>query len=234
MTGRVCAVAAAALAAAACQPALKSDLPGGAAAYEAIGPTASMAPNGAYLLARGDKIAVNIYREEELSQSDVLIDAAGRVSLPLIGELQAEGLSSGELARQIEAAYGRSYLRDPRANVLLLEARPRTVSVEGQVRNAGVYTIEPGHTLLTALALAGSPTDTAKLDEVLVFRTLNNQRLGGRFDVTEVRAGRMDDPQLMPGDVVVVGYSRARGMYRDILQIMPGVLGSFVALSNSN
>jgi polysaccharide biosynthesis/export protein len=232
--GRVCAVVAAAWAVGACQPTLKSNLPAGPAAYEAIDPGLTTAANGPYLLARGDKIAVNIYQEEELSQRDVLIDAAGRISLPLIGELQAEGLSSGELARQIEAAYGRSYLRNPEANVLLLEARPRTVSVEGQVRNAGVYRIEPGQTLLTALALAGSPTETAKLDEVLVFRMLGGQRFGGRFDVTEVRAGRMPDPQLMPGDVVVIGYDRARGIYRDVLQVMPGVMGAFVALTNNN
>ena len=82
---------------------------------------------------------------------------------------------TGELSRQIETAYGRGFLRYPQANVLLLDARPRTVAVEGLVKSAGVYEIQPGSTLLSALALAGSPTDEAKLDEILVFRTVNGQ-----------------------------------------------------------
>ena len=55
--------------------------------------------------------------------------------------------------------------------------------------------------------------------------------MGGRFDVTEVRAGRMADPQILPGDVVVVGFSQARALYRDALQILPSVMGAFVTLS---
>lgn len=230
---RLCCVLGPALMLAGCQPSLNSQLPVGPGAYDAIRIPADVTPTG-YLLRPGDKLAVTIFQEEDLSQDDILIDEAGTISLPLIGDMQAAGRSPGQLSRAIEAAYGGRYLRDPQANVVLVEARPRTVSVEGEVKNAGVYEIEPGYTLLSALALAGSPSDRAKLDEVLIFRTVDGQRLGGRFDVTEVRAGRMDDPQLVPGDVVVVGYSRARSLYRDVLTIMPGVLGSFVALTNNN
>ena len=231
---RVCAVLIGAMALGACQPALKSILPTGPGAYEAIGVTSPGTPAVPYRLGPGDKIAVNIFQEEDLSQRELTIDGAGLISLPLVGDIQAAGLSSGELSRSIEAAYGARYLRDPQANVVLLDANPRTVSVEGEVKTAGVYEIQPGYTLLSALALAGSPTERAKLDEVLIFRTANGQRLGGRFDVTEVRAGRMPDPQLVPGDVVVVGFSRARSLYRDLLQTLPAVLGTFMTLTNND
>ena len=102
------------------------------------------------------------------------------------------------------------------------------------MKDAGVYEIQPGYTLLSALALAGSPTLEAKLDEVLVFRTVDGQRMGGRFDLTEVRAGRMADPQLIAGDVIVVGYSRSQGLYQDLLRVAPSVLGTFVALADNN
>lgn len=233
---RLGAVGVAALALAGCQPSLNSELPSGPAAYEVIrGPT-DVTPV-AYLLRPGDKLAINIFQEEDLSQRELQIDEAGTISLPLIGDMQAAGLSPGQLSRAIEAAYGRNYLRDPQANVVLLEARERTVSVEGEVKTAGVYKVQPGYTLLSALALAGSPTERAKLDEVLIFRTVDGQRMGGRFDVTEVRAGRMPDPLIVPGDVVVVGFSRARSLYRDALQILPSVMGAFVTLtaySNNN
>ena len=78
-----------------------------------------------------------------------------------------------------------------------------------------------------------SPSDIwkfdAKLDEVLVFRTVNGERLGGRFDLTEIRSGRMPDPLIFPGDVVVVGFSSLRGIYRDILQVTP-LIGTFASV----
>jgi polysaccharide export outer membrane protein len=221
-----------AIAVAGCQPSLKSTLPQGPAAYDSIGGAAGPTATS-YLLRPGDKVAVNIFQEEELSQPTVQVDEAGMISLPLIGELQAAGLSTPQLSRAIEDAYGARYLRNPEANVVLVEARPRTVSVEGQVTRPGVYGVEPGYTLLSAMALAGSPSDQAKLDEVLVFRTVDGQRLGGRFDLTEIRSGRMPDPQLVPGDVVVVGFSSLRGLYRDILQLAP-LVGTFAVLADSN
>ena len=229
-------IVAAALALAGCQPSLNSQLPSGPAAYEVIRDPVEITPE-AYFLRPGDKLAINIFQEEDLSQRELQIDEAGTISLPLIGDIQAAGQSPGQLSRAIEAAYGRNYLRDPQANVVLLEARERTVSVEGEVKTAGVYKVQPGYTLLSALALAGSPNERAKLDEVLIFRTVNGERMGGRFDVTEVRAGRMPDPLIVPGDVVVVGFSRARSLYRDALQILPSVMGAFVTLtaySNNN
>ena len=229
---RLCAVVIVGLAAAGCQPSLSSGLPRGPAAYDAIDAAAATTPV-TYALRPGDRLAVNLFQEDDLSLSELQIDEAGMISLPLIGEIPAAGLSASELSRQIEVAYGARHLRDPQATVVLLSARPRTVSVEGQVVRPGVYPIEPGYTLLSAMALAASPSADAKLDEVLVFRTLEGQRLGGRFDLTEIRSGRMPDPQLLPGDVVVVGFSAVRGMYRDFLQLAP-IIGSFAVLGAGN
>ena len=230
---RLGALGIAALALTGCQPSLNSTLPSGPAAYEVIRDPVDVTPV-AYLLRPGDKLAINIFQEEDLSQPELQIDEAGTISLPLIGDMQAAGLSPGQLSRAIVTAYGRDFLRNPQANVVLLEARERTVSVEGEVKNAGVYKVQPGYTLLSALALAGSPNERAKLDEVLIFRTMNGERMGARFDVTEVRAGRLPDPLIVPGDVVVVGFSRARSLYRDALQVLPSVLGAFVTLTAYN
>jgi len=230
---RLGAVALLAAAVAACQPSLNSDLPSGPAAYDVLASGPSANPSGSYQLRPGDKLAINIFQEEDLSQKELEVDEAGQISLPLIGQVQAAGLSPAQLSRQIEQAYGTQYLRDPQATVVLLTALPRTVAVEGQVAKPGVYEIQSGYTLLSAMALAGSPSLDAKLNEVLVFRNINGQRMGARFDLVEVRSGRMPDPQLVPGDVVVVGFSSLRGIYRDILQTAP-LFGAFVSLSNNN
>jgi polysaccharide export outer membrane protein len=224
-------VVAAAVGLAGCQPSLKSTLPQGPAAYDTIGGAIPAAP-GPYRVLPGDKLAVAIFQEQDLTQPQVQVDEAGMISLPLVGALPAAGLTTTELSRAIETAYGARYLRDPQVNVTLIDARPRTVAVEGQVGRPGVYELQPGYTLLSAMALAGSPSQDAKLDEVLLFRTVDGQRMGGRFDLTEIRSGRMPDPQLAPGDVVVVGVSSLRGIYRDILQAAP-LLGTFAVLNNN-
>ena len=217
----------------ACQPTLHSQLPSGASAYTTIGATAqAVPPSGPYLLRPGDHIAVSVYQEQDLTEGDVPIDETGMISLPLIGEMRVAGRSVGEVSADIQKAYGTRFLRDPQVNVRLEKASPRTISVEGQVTKPGQFQIEPGtgNTLLSALAMAGSPSESARLDEVLVFRTVNGQRLGARFDLTEIRAGRAADPQILPGDVIVVGFSALRGVYRDIIQAAPLVYGVFQLL----
>ena len=217
---------AASIALTACQPSLRSDLPQGPMAEEAIALEQVTEASLASQLQPGDRINVRVFKEPDLSADNVLIGPAGNISLPLIGELEASGLSPTALGTAIEQAYGSRYLRKPLVTVMLSDSAPRSVSVEGEVRRPGAYPIAKGQTLLTALALAGSPTDTAKLDEVLVFRTVDGQRMGGRFDLVEIRAGRSPDPGMLPGDVVVVGFSAARGLYQDFLRTVP-LIGLF-------
>ena len=161
-----------------------------------------------------------------MSLDEIAIDNAGNLALPLIGDVRAAGLTASDLSAALERAYGARYLRNPRAAVSLAKSRVMTVSVEGQVNQPGVYPWSEGDTLLTALAQARSPTDVARLDQVIVFRTVEGQRYGGRFDLQAIRGGRMPDLRLLPGDVVVVGHSAVRETYRDILQTAPliGVL----------
>ena len=229
MTGRIIlrgtVIGALAAMLAACIPAMNPVVPVGEAGYRAIDGAAADAPT-TYSLQAGDIVSIRIFDEPELSQDEVAIDNAGNLSLPLIGDMRAAGSSATELAAAIEQAYGARYLKNPRASVSIKKARELSVSVEGQVNQPGVYPWKNGDTLLTALAQARSPTDVARLDQVLVFRTVEGQRYGGRFDLQAIRGGRMPDLALAPGDVVVVGYSSLRGTYKDILQTAPlvGVL----------
>jgi len=209
-----------------CQPTLNSQLPTGQVAYDNLAVSQADAVSSQVLLQPRDKIGVNVFEEPNLSTEEAVVDPAGNVSLPLIGEVRAAGLSPAELARQIEQAYGARYLRDPHVNVVLVEGAPRVVAVEGQVKEAGVFEVQEGYTLLTALALAGSPIETAKLDEILIFREKGGERLGGRFNLTDIRAGRAADPAILPGDTVVVGYSQVRGAYLDFLKAAP-IFGAF-------
>ncbi len=211
---------------AACYPAMRPVVPAGEAAYDAV-PVDLQATGGVtYALQPGDEVSVRIFGEPDLSIDETAIDNAGNISLPLIGDVGAAGLSPTQLAGRIEAAYATNYLRDPRVSVIVRKTRGQTIAVEGEVQLPGVYPYQPGQTLLVAMAQAQSPTEYAKLDQVIVFRTANGRRMAGRFDLQAVRGGRMPDPALLPGDVVVVGYSTIRGVYQDVLRAVP-VFGVF-------
>ncbi|WP_066558241.1 polysaccharide biosynthesis/export family protein [Croceicoccus bisphenolivorans] len=214
-------IALAALGVTGCQRTVASHLPTDDAAYTAIAVTPEIARPSTYTLRPGDRIDVNVFKEAEFSASKMLVDQSGNVTLPLIGTMRAEGMSADDFARAVESKLAATYLRSPRVSVLIDTPALASISVEGEVKQPGVYEVAPGSTLLTAMALARSPSDVAKLDEVMIFRTVNGERFGGRFDLAAIRAGRVPDPQILPGDSIVVGYSQARGMFQDFLKTTP-------------
>ncbi|WP_232725783.1 polysaccharide biosynthesis/export family protein [Qipengyuania seohaensis] len=220
------ALLAACLGVGACQTPLDPIVPDGQAGYDAVVIDPQTALPERYTLAPGDVLSVAVFGEADLSVERIAVDNAGVVTLPLIGDVRAVGRSASELGSAIEAAYATNYLRDPRVSVAVLEARDRTIAVEGEVEQPGVFAYAEGQTLLSALALARSPTDTAKLDEVMIFRTVDGERSAGRFDLRAIRGGRMPDVALVPGDVIVVGYSSVRGAWQDVLRAVP-VFGIF-------
>ena len=217
----------AALALAACAGPRPSGLPQGAAAYQIAPPApATPAPPAIRTLQAGDTIAVQVFREPDFSADKVVLDELGNAQLPVLGDVPAAGRTPRELAGEIAARLGQSYLRNPRVTVAVTASTAQAVTVEGQVGAPGVYALSRNETLLTSLARAGSPTQLASLDEVVVFRTVNGQRMGAVFDVRKIRVGSAPDPQIVDGDVVVVGYSQLKGAYRDFLTATP-LLGLF-------
>lgn len=206
----------------ACQSTLRSEgLAQGDAAYAVVPPQEAAPVRQMTRIGPGDLISVQVFQEPELSNDKVQVDDAGRIQLTLAGDVLAAGLTAPELSRVIAERLGRDFLRNPQVVVALVTPREQTVAVEGQVKMPGVYKITPDDTLLSAIARAQSPTNVARLDEVIVFRMVEGRRMGARFDLAAIRSGRSPDPQILAGDVVVVGYSSLKGVYRDILQAAP-------------
>jgi polysaccharide export outer membrane protein len=207
---------------AACGGPRPTSLPHGQEAYAVVPAPPEVAPPPVLRqLQAGDAITVKVFREPDLGVEKAVLDELGYVQLPLVGQVQAAGQTPVELSRQIEQRLGQRYLRNPKVTVAITSAIPRTVTVEGQVAGPGVFPLGRNDTLITTLARAGSPTELAKLDEVMVFRTVNGQRMGAVFDVRKIRVGAAPDPQIIDGDVVVVGYSSLRGGFRDFLSVFP-------------
>ncbi|WP_285022394.1 polysaccharide biosynthesis/export family protein [Novosphingobium sp. fls2-241-R2A-195] len=199
---------------------MPANLPSGPEAYSVIAAEPIPAPT-VYQIAPTDVLALKVFGEPEVSIEQLRVDDAGNVQVPLIGQLQAAGHTVVELRDEITTRLQRRYLRNPQVNVLVSEAAKRYVSVEGEVKKPGVYEIDTNFTLLSAIARAESPTQTARLSEVIIFRTIDGKRMAGRFNLKDIRGGAAPDPQIMNGDVVMVGYSTSRGVWQDLLKAAP-------------
>jgi polysaccharide export outer membrane protein len=205
-------------------------VPTGDVAYSIVPPADPNAPLTSYIIVPNDVLDLQVFQEPDLSNDKVRVDSTGNIQMPLIGEIMAAGRSPTELAAHISDRLSERYIVDPQVVVSVSEAAARFVAVEGEVEKPGVYEIDREYTLLTAIARAESPTDTAKLDEVVVFRTVNGERMAARFDLRDVRAGLAPDPQILGGDVVVVGFSGVKGAVQDVLKAAP-IFNSFIFLA---
>ncbi len=206
---------------AACSSQLYRDLPTGGAAYSIIPPIDRAAVPAQYLITPGDIVSLSVFGEPDLTLEKLPVDDAGFIQVPLIGAVKVASLTPADASSLIASRLGARFLRNPDVTLNVIEQTGQMVTVEGQVAKAGAYPVDSQTTLLGAIALAQSPTRIAKLDEVVVFRTINNQRMAARFDLARVRAGRDPDPQILGGDVVVVGFSQGKSIYRDMLQAAP-------------
>lgn len=222
MNGRLAGILAAviALACGGCSSARLSALPANEQAYTVI-PVVAQDEAEAQRVRAGDLLSVRVFGEPELSSDQYRVDAAGYFQMPLVGELIAAGQSPNELRAEITRRLAARFIRDPQVSVAVSEAVKTKFTVEGQVAQPGVFDATSGSTLLSAIAQAQSPTKVARLDEVLVFRTVDGKRMGARFNLADVRSGQAPDPQILPGDTIVVGFSAAKGAFRDFLQVAP-------------
>ncbi len=174
-----------------------------------------------YRIGPFDMIDVIVFQEPDLSVKDVQVDAAGRINLALVGEVRAAGKSALELGRELEQLYGSRYLVRPQITVSVTSSISQKVVVQGEVRMPGVYPVKGPATLLEAISLAQGETEVAALSQVVVMRVIDGQRMAALFDVAAIRRNEQPDPAVFGNDVVIVGYSNIRGLWRDALRTSP-------------
>lgn len=202
-------------------PQVSPDLPRGSAAYGVIPSAGLDRAQADYKISPFDSVDVSVFGEPDLSLKAVQVDAAGLLSMPLVGTVPAAGRTAAELARAVEAKLSQKYLRNPQVTVTVASSVSQKVSIQGEVTQPGVYELKGPTTLLEALSLAKGELRTAELDQIVVFRTVNGKRMGAVFDIKAIRAGTANDPQILGNDVVVVGFSQARRTWEDILKTIP-------------
>lgn len=183
-----------------------------------------------YLIGPFDKIRIDVFGIPELSERIVQVDAGGRASFPLAGSFQAAGLTPNQVAEELTRRLSGNYIRDPQVTVNLEETVSQVVTVDGQVVRPGLYPVVGRMTLMRAVATAGGVGEFARLDDVVVFRTVGGQRFAALYNLRAIRRGGYADPEIFANDIVVVGDSQARRIFRDILQASPLITTPIVAL----
>jgi polysaccharide export outer membrane protein len=161
------------------------------------------AGGGDVLIADGDVLNVRVFNQDPLSTKE-RVRSDGRISIPVIGEIVARGKRPAQLAAEIQDRL-KDIVKVPSVIVTFEQgAEGMKVSVLGEVRNGGVFQIEPGSNVLHALAAAGGLTDYADSDKVFVVRKSLPQRV--RFRYSDLRSADPKSIQftLQGGDVVVV------------------------------
>jgi polysaccharide export outer membrane protein len=144
-----------------------------------------------YRLGSGDRLKITVFRHEDLS-GEFTLDGAGNFAMPLVGEVQAYGLTTRELEARLQEKLQDGYLVDPQVSVEVLNYRP--FYILGEVKTPGAYPYVNGMTVLNAVALAGGFSYRAKQGDFLL------QRGGSNSASTEVQG----DAALLPGDIVTV------------------------------
>jgi protein involved in polysaccharide export with SLBB domain len=143
-----------------------------------------------YKLGTGDKMKVTIYGEPDLS-GDFIVDGSGEVQFPLLGQIQAAGLSVHQFVSTLTAALSAKYLRDPKVSIEIQNYRP--FYIIGEVNKPGEYPFENNLNVLNAVALAGGYTYRANHSDVYIRRNGNKD---------ETAQGFSAETKIYPGDVV--------------------------------
>ncbi len=180
-------------------------------------------PQGDYRIGVGDKLNIDVFQVEDLSFEEIVVDSAGNVQFPLIGGVQAAGLTPAQMSSEIASLLSGRYLRNPQVTVTVVEAASQKITVDGAVVKPGVYVMRGSTSLLQAVAMAEGPSRVADLSKVAVFRTIDGQRSVAVFDLAAIRQGRLSDPEVLGDDIIVVDTSRLQATLRDIVSALPAL-----------
>lgn len=170
-----------------------------------------------------DKLDITVFRVKDLTEDKLQVDAAGRIILPLIGQIAAAGMTTSELSDLIAAKLGEKYLQSPQVSVTVAEALSRKVTVEGAVNEAGVFELRGRTSLLEAVARAKGAAKGANLHKVSIIRNVDGAPHAATFDLAAIGAGRAPNPEVLGDDVVIVDTSRAKSIWNVVVQALPAL-----------
>jgi polysaccharide export outer membrane protein len=172
-----------------------------------VKPTPSPAPGSEdpnYVIGAEDMLDINVWKEPDVSRV-VPVRPDGKISLPLLNDVQAAGLKPTELAAQITDKLHKWY-NDPQVTVIVTAINSRRIYVTGEVNRPGAYPMLPDMTVLQALASTGGFTLYANKSKIYVLRTVDGKQVKLPVDYKKITNGQNPEQNVLlrPGDTIVV------------------------------
>jgi polysaccharide export outer membrane protein len=157
-----------------------------------------------YVIGAQDVLSIVFWREKDMS-ADVVVRPDGKISLPLLNDIDAAGLSPDAL-RAVIAKAATKFMEEPSVTVVVKEIKSRNVYVTGQVTKAGTYPLGQEMTVLQAISVAGGLLEYADADNIVVLRKENGKERTFKFNYKDVIRGKKLEQNivLLPNDTVIV------------------------------
>jgi polysaccharide biosynthesis/export protein len=158
--------------------------------------------DASYKIGPQDVLRIDVWKETEITRS-VPVRPDGKISLPLLNDVQAAGLTAMELASGITEGL-KKFINNPQVTVTVTEINSRRIYVTGEVIKPGAYPLLPNMTALQALTSAGGFTQFSNTKKIYVLRNESGKQVKHPFNYKAVLDGKQDDIPLQPGDTIVV------------------------------
>lgn len=158
-----------------------------------------------YIIGPSDMLAINVWKDAELSRT-VLVRPDGKISLPLVGELEVSGLTALRVQRLLAERF-KEYIDHPQVTVIVEGVKSRTYTIVGKISKQGSYELGKPTTVLEAIAIAGGPLDFAKTNKIVVVRRWGDgSTIRIPFDYKKALKGKGTDEniELRNGDTIVI------------------------------
>jgi len=169
-----------------------------------------------------DVLDIEVFGVPDLTRS-VRISAGGDFSLPLVGRVPAAGHTVSEIEADVAGRLKAGYMENPQVTVFVKEYMSQRVTVEGAVREPGIFSLTGRTSLLQVIAMCKGLDELANPGGVVIYRNIEGKRYAAAFDIRQIRAGRLIDPEVLGSDIVVVDYSGARSNLKDFLYTVPAL-----------
>ena len=170
----------------------------------AVKATAATAVAADYAIGPDDVLTVVFWREPDLS-GEVVVRPDGKISLPLINDVTASGLTPAQL-REILTEQGKKFVAEPNVSVVVKQINSRKVFITGNVERPGPYSLGGGMTVLQLIALAGGLREYADSKKIVIMRTEAGRSVSLPFNYNDVSKGKnlQQNVELKRGDTVIV------------------------------
>jgi polysaccharide biosynthesis/export protein len=157
-----------------------------------------------YVIGPDDMLAISVWKEPDVSVT-IPVRPDGKISLPLLNDVEAAGLTPMQLETNITDGL-KKFITDPRVTVIVTQINSRRVYVLGEVARPGPFAMYPNMTVLQALSAAGGVTQFAKVTAIYILRNEKGQQTTLPFNYKEVVRGRRGQQNILlkPGDTIVV------------------------------